>query len=619
MPPPADPHATAPAAGSGHEAELRERLLEQLYLMGLSTISAAPVTGIITWGLFYWLTRRPEVLVWAALLHGTQFWRWLVILRNVRAFRRVPPGGGPPNDPRLYIWLLGASALAWGSASWLLLPAAAPAGGPLSATEMAAVLAVMAFGMMAGSVPGVAPWRAAALAWLPPASLILAGGFMWHGGLVGWLLGACALLFGASMVGFARVQHRLLEEGLRSQIEKEALSQQLLLQSRDLERLNQERSRFFASASHDLRQPVHALALFSSALRRDLQGHAAQPVAERVVEATQQVSELLNAMLDISKIDAGAVRPNFAEVPLDPIFLRLDQIYEQRAAAAGLSLRFHIAPRSLLTDGELLFRVLSNFVDNALKYCRHGGVLVSARRRGAALRLAVWDTGRGIQAEHVPLLFDEFYQVDNAHRDIANGLGIGLAIVKRLAALLDGKLGLRSVPGRGSVFWIDLPPHPRHHADAPLPPADLLRALPPAVAGHGARPDVLLLDDEASVCEAMRIWLQPHCGAIHIARTLEEAQAIVVRETARIDVLVVDFRLAGPRNGIEATALLRAAMGREVPAILVTGDTDPARVRAAYESGLVVMFKPVQPEQLVQALQSCAFAPAGRLSPAAGS
>lgn len=587
------------------DAALRERLLEQLYLMGRSTITAAPVTGAITWLLFYWLTGRGAVLVWAGLLHGTQMWRWLVIRRNVRAFQVHPPGTGAPNDPRLYVALLAASGVAWGSASWLLLPPAGPSGGPLSVTEMASVLAVMAFGMMAGSVPGVAPWRAAVLAWLPPATLILAVGFLWYGGLVGWLLGGCTLLFGVSMVSFALVQHRLLAEGLRSQVEKEALSRQLLLQSRDLERLSQERSRFFASASHDLRQPVHALALFSSALQRDLAGHPAQGVAGRVVEATQQVSDLLNAMLDISKIDAGAVRPVFAPVALDTVFLRLDQIYEQRAAAAGLSLRFHVAPRMVFTDAELLFRVLSNFVDNALKYCRHGGILVSARRHGPVLRLAVWDTGRGIHDQHLPRLFEEFYQVDNAHRDIANGLGIGLAIVKRLAALLDGQLGLRSVPGRGSVFWIDLPERPRHVPEAGLPPIALLRALPPVSHdGRHARRNVLLLDDEASVCEAMRIWLQPHCATIHVAQTLAAAHQVIEREGHAIDAMVVDFRLAGPENGIEATRLLRAAAKRELPAILVTGDTDPERVRAAYESGLVVMFKPVQPEQLVNALHA---------------
>ncbi|RZI77368.1 MAG: hybrid sensor histidine kinase/response regulator [Variovorax sp.] len=592
------------AADPKLEAELRERLLEQLYLMGGSTIVAAPVTGAITWLLFYWLTGRSAVLVWAGLLHGTQLWRWLVIRRNVQAFRAHPPGTGTPNDPRPYVLLLGASGLAWGLASWLLLPPAGPSAGPLSVTEMAAILAVMAFGMMAGSVPGVSPWHMAVLAWMPPATLILSLGFLWYGGLIGWLLGACTMLFGGSMVSFALVQHRLLAEGLRSQVEKRTLSEQVLAQSRDLERLTQERSRFFASASHDLRQPVHALALFSSALRRDLAGHPAQAVAGRVVEATQQVSDLLNAMLDISKIDAGAVRPVFGHVALDTVFMRLNQIYEQRAAAAGLSLRFHVSPRKVFTDAELLFRILSNFTDNALKYCQRGGILVSARPHGSGVRLAVWDTGRGIDDQHLPRLFEEFYQVDNAHRDIANGLGIGLAIVKRLGALLDGQLGLRSVPGRGSVFWIDLPELPRNVPEPGLPPDALLRALPPVTQTGHARPNVLLLDDEASVCEAMRIWLQPHCAAIHVAQTLEEARQVMAREGHAIDAMVVDFRLAGPENGIEATRMLRGAARRDVPAILVTGDTDPARVRAAYESGLVVMFKPVQPEQLVKALHA---------------
>jgi CheY-like chemotaxis protein len=388
-----------------------------------------------------------------------------------------------------------------------------------------------------------------------------------------------------------------------------------MAQSHDLERLNTERSRFFASASHDLRQPVHALALFSEALRREVQGTTAQRLADRVVEATQSVSGLLNGLLDISKIDAGAVQPVFAPVAVDQIFLRLTQLYEDRAAAARLQLRFHPIPCEIVSDADLLLRVLFNFVDNAFKYCDRGGVLVSARRRGERIRLAVWDTGRGIGAEHLSRVFDEFYQVDNLHRDSARGLGIGLAIVRRLAVLLEGEVGLRSAPGRGSVFWIDLPLRPSAAAQASVV-ANVAGAPAPWVASAGAavpeRPlHVLLLDDEAAVCEAMRLWLAPYCAAIHTAQTVDEAGVVVAREGARLDALLVDFRLHGELNGIGATHRLRAQAGRMLPVILITGDTDPVLVRAAYDSGLVVMFKPVQPEQLAKRLRELCAAPAG--------
>lgn len=584
------------------QMELEQRLLRQLFMLGPSTLLSAAVAALTITAVFFWRTSRWQALAWGALILAMLALRLGLMRANARRYPEPAHALRQPGGAWRYLAPLGPYAACWGLGPWLLLPQGQ------ANLELSLVLILGMFSVLAGSVPIIAGSRAVIVLWLAPFAVGMAARFAVQGGTLGWFAAGCALIFSAAMGRFAWAQHTLLRRGLGAQLEKEALSEQLMAQSRDLQRLSQERSRFFASASHDLRQPVHALALFSEALRRDLHGHAALPVAERVVDATRQVSHLLSAMLDISKIDAGAVRPVFARVAVDEVFLRLAQIYEQPAAAKGLALRFHLAPRVVVTDGELLLRILSNFIDNAIKYSDRGGVLVSARMRGEHLRLAVWDTGRGIGDEHLPRLFDEFYQVDNAHRDTAQGLGIGLAIVQRLAALIDGRVGLRSVPGRGSVFWVDLPPKSA--------PAGSLEAAPPVVtaaasveAAGAVRPALLLLDDEVAVCEAMRIWLQPHCAAIHIAHTVAAALDVVARHGAGIDAFVVDFRLAGPVNGIEATHLLRAAASRTVPAVLVTGDTDPARVRAAYDSGLVVLFKPVGPVQLIDTLRGLAARP----------
>lgn len=349
---------------------------------------------------------------------------------------------------------------------------------------------------------------------------------------------------------------------------------------------------------------MHALALLSRALERDLAGHALQPVASRVVQATDAASGLLNAMLDISRIDAGTVQPRLRRVAVDQIFLALAQQFEPRASAAGLALHFHVRPLMLVTDADLVLRMLSNFVDNAIKHSPAGrAILVSARPRAGRLRLAVWDRGRGIAAEHLDSIFDEFYQVDNPQRDVAQGLGIGLAIVKRLGQLLGARVGVRSEPGRGSVFWLDLP------LDAPPSAAAPDATEPGADAPAAAVPDlralrVLLLDDEPAVGEAIRLWLAPHCARITITQSLAAARAQVQQQADGFDAFIVDFRLADAQDGIAATAELRGLAGRRVPTILVTGDTDPARVRAAFASGLAVMFKPVQPDALLQTLHA---------------
>ncbi|HPK33365.1 MAG TPA: ATP-binding protein [Ottowia sp.] len=595
LPPPPDPFVTDDAATRNRF--IRERLNFQLFAMGRTTQMGAFLAAVLLWSIFFLLTREALVFAWAALVHSAQACRSWMFWRNARDY---PPSRFPDTQPSRAVAhvvpVLAATAVAWGLSAWLLIP---PGG---AHDAQAPILVVVLFGMMAASIPAIMPQPRAVLAWLAPITLLLAARFAWMGGAQGWIMGTCTLLFGATMGRFAMAQHRLQVASLRAQLEKETLTHELMVRTRDLQRLNQERSRFFASASHDLRQPVHALALFSRSLQRDLAGHPLQPVAGRVVQATDAVSRLLNAMLDISRIDAGAVQPQPSEVAVDQIFLRLAQMFEPRANEAGIELRFHTGPELVTTDTELVLRILSNFLDNAIKYSGRGRILVSARVRNDRVRLAVWDSGRGIAAEHLEHVFDEFYQVDNPQRDVSHGLGIGLAIVKRLARLLGGEVGVRSVTGRGSVFWLDLP----RHAPAPLARATdgaATAELPPG-AGTGRTPRVLLLDDEASVGEAIRLWLAPHCERIAITQSVAAARALVQASPEGFDAFIVDLRLADAQNGIEATAELRALAGRSVPTILVTGDTDPARVRAAYSSGLTVMFKPVQPEALLQALHT---------------
>ncbi len=606
--------ASAAASGEGAQLdrELEDRLRRRLFVLGHSAVRQGLMTVAVFAVVFSALTGlRFATFVWVALMCAVLLVRHYYLEQNLRVYPAPQYAERQPGGDWRYFAPYVATSLVWGLGPWFLLPVGS------IPTEWLAVQAVFVSGLMTGVVSVVAPSRRAVYVWLVPLALGMAARAVANGGAVGWTLCTYILLYAIVALRFAHQQSELLRSGLRSQIEKEELSRQLMAQSRDLERLNTERSRFFASASHDLRQPVHALALFSEALRREVQGTAAQRLADRVVEATQSVSGLLNGLLDISKIDAGAVQPVFAPVAVDQIFLRLQQLYEDRAAAAGLQLRFHPIPFEIVSDADLLVRVLFNFVDNAFKYCEHGGVLMSARRRGGRIRLAVWDTGRGIGAEHLSRVFDEFYQVDNLHRDSARGLGIGLAIVKRLAVLLEGEVGLRSVPGRGSVFWIELPLRPSAAARASVV-AHIAAAAPLpeepgsfAVAAPERQLRVLLLDDEAAVCEAMRLWLEPYCAAIHIAQTVEEAAIVVGREGERLDALLVDFRLPGELNGIGATHRLRALAGRMLPVILITGDTDPVLVRAAYDSGLVVMFKPVQPEQLAERLRELCATPAG--------
>lgn len=433
------PPATDLAESARVDRELEDRLRRRLFVLGHSAVRQGLMALVVFAAVFTVLTGpRLGTFVWLALLFVVLMVRLYFLEQNLRVYPAPQYAERQPGGDWRYFAPYAATSVVWGAGPWLLMPP-----GPIP-VEWLAVQSVFVAGLMTGVIPVVAPSRTAVYVWLAPLALGMATRALAQGGAVGISFCVYIVLYAFVAFGFARQQSELLRSGLRSQIEKEELSRQLMAQSLDLERLNTERSRFFASASHDLRQPVHALALFSEALRREVQGSPAQRLADRVVEATQSVSGLLNGLLDISKIDAGAVQPVFAPVAVDQIFMRLSQLYEDRAAAAGLQLRFHPIPCEFVSDADLLVRVLFNFVDNAFKYCEHGGVLMSARRHGDRIRFAVWDTGRGIGAEHLSRVFDEFYQVDNLHRDSARGLGIGLAIVRRLAVLLEGEVGLRS-------------------------------------------------------------------------------------------------------------------------------------------------------------------------------
>ncbi|SET21321.1 ATP-binding protein [Variovorax sp. OV084] len=586
-----------PGPGDSHAQLVRERLLRRMFVMGPPTVLTALAAVIAMAGVFFWMTRGLGALIWGFVICALLGLRLVFMRWNARLYPEPEFTLRQPDGAWRFMCPLGAYMSMWTLAPWALMP---------PGTESPMRILILLLGMFAvlmGSVPVIATWRAMVPVVTIPLTLGVVTRFAWMGGTDGWFTCVVGLLFGGSMARYALSQHQLIRRSLSDQIDKELLSEQLLRQSFELQRLNRERSRFFASASHDLRQPVHALALFSRSLERDLADHPLAPVAGRVVQATDAVSGLLNAMLDISKIDAGTVVPQPMEIAVDPLFLRLSQLFEPRAQQAGLSLRFHTGPEWLKTDADLLLRVLNNFVDNALKYTRRGGILVSARPRGDRLRLAVWDTGLGIAPEHLPHVFDEFYQVDNPQRDVARGLGIGLAIVKRLVDLLGGEVGVRSRQDHGSVFWVDLPRRP----PAPAAPA-LAPTATPAPASIDTTelplvpPRVLLLDDEQPVGEAVRMWLAPYCERIEITTRLSDACAQVRATPEDFDAFIVDFRLADPQDGIQATAELRQLAGRRVPTILVTGDTDPERVRAAYASDLVVMFKPVQPEVLLRTL-----------------
>jgi signal transduction histidine kinase/CheY-like chemotaxis protein len=358
-----------------------------------------------------------------------------------------------------------------------------------------------------------------------------------------------------------------------------------------LESANLAKSRFLAAASHDLRQPLHALGLSIAQLRSPLGEGERARLIERIAAAVDEMNDLFNGLLDVSKLDAGMLSPDLAEFPIADLLAKIERTFRQTAREKGLSLQVFPVRAFVRSDRILLERILLNLVSNAVRYTARGGVLVGCRRRGERLRIEVWDTGPGIAEGQQRYIFDEFYQVPDPDRDRRGGLGLGLAIVDRFRRLLDHPIAVRSRLGKGSCFSIEVPlcAAPAR-LDPPRGPDDLASAS----VGAGI---VLVVDDDPMVLEAMR-GLLTSWGYRTITGGSHEAVAALVADGPEPDLIIADFHLSGGRTGIETIDFVRAAFGAKIPAFLVSGDTSPERLQQARAQGHTLLHKPVSPMTL---------------------
>ena len=380
----------------------------------------------------------------------------------------------------------------------------------------------------------------------------------------------------------------------------ERLDKARLLQEAKAEadRANEAKSRFLAAASHDLRQPLAALSLYARMLRNTA---AAPPTVAKAVMNMQvcidSLSELLGDLLDLSKLEAGVVAPTPSDFAIGGLLGALATLHTPEAQAKGLGLRIRPSGLTARTDPVLLQRCLGNLVVNALRYTERGGVLVACRRRQGSVWVEVWDTGIGIAADKTGEIFEEFRQLGDGARN--KGSGLGLAIVARTAALLGLRVAVRSRPGRGSVFGIELAlGEPARALAAPA-------ALPEAPARQLR---IALVEDNTMVREIMAEALMCLGHDVHHCAT--QAALLVGLEAFAPDVVVSDYRLTQGENGVGVIAAARSRLGPDLPALLVTGDTDPQLLRSMASRNIIVMHKPVDLDALQACLQRLAGGPA---------
>jgi len=364
------------------------------------------------------------------------------------------------------------------------------------------------------------------------------------------------------------------------------------------------KTRFLAAATHDLLQPLNAARLSISILTDDLAESDAASLITQTEHSLETVERLLRALLDISKLDAGVMRPHIGGLALSKILESLKIDFSATAVARGLELQ--VVPSSLIvrSDAVLVHRILQNFVSNALRYTKQGKVLVGCRLKGENVRIEVWDTGVGINPEEHSAIFEEFYRIGASDEGTAHRLGLGLAIVTRIARVLGHDVGLRSYPGEGSVFWVDVPMWGRQHKDAPnaaaaLPSLD--RVLNDCV--------VAVIEDDENVLVALDMRLQRWgCNTI-IAQNVDQLVERVKQAGKSPDLIVADYHLGDDRTGLDAIHAIRQLDRFEVPAIVVTADHSPSTYQRVLLANCQPLTKPVNPADLRSVMNSLINAP----------
>ena len=539
-----------------------------------------------------WEQEAPWVMAgWVAGILANQAWRGML----VRAYRKAAP---PVADAERWgaYWVAGstlAGAL-WGAASVVMFPAQ---------PSYQALFIVCQFGVILGGLSNTAVYKPSffgfALAVLVPLIVRVAiEGDRVHLFTAGVL---CVVL--VFVLTFGSKVNGVLTQSLAMRYENVDLIRELQSQTKAAlaaraaaETASLAKSQFLAAASHDLRQPLHAMGLFAGALASRVHDPGVTPLVASIRASVEALEHLFAELLDLSQLDAGALRPAPAAFPLRPLFLRLAADFGPQAEAAGLSFRVASTRLAVSTDAVLLERVLRNLLANAVRYTRAGGIVLGVRRRADRVRIDVIDTGIGIAGADTARVFEEFVQLAGAPRKHAGGrgMGLGLAIVRRLAALCGHEVELASTPGRGSRFSINVPRAPSLVRVCRSPRAHRRIQRLSASTLSGRR--VVVVDDDAAVVAAMQAlfasWDAKATGGPDAAVALATLANDEGDDDA-VDLIVADLRLADGHSGIDTIATLRRRLGVHTPAIIVSGDTSAAAEREARAADVRLLLKPV--------------------------
>jgi two-component system, sensor histidine kinase len=570
-------------------ARARADQVATLYARGHLTSVSMGLGAIILCIAMWSEVAATSMIAWGALIALNQLWRTALM----RAFERMRPGNAAAPRWGRY-WATGSTVAGalWGGAAVAMFPAS-PA--------YQSLLIVCLFGAALGGLNLTAVYKPSFYGFVLPALVPLIVRVACVGDEVHWFIAGVMSVVLAFVVGFGHRLNDVLTRSLAIRYENIDLIGELKDRTRSAldarasaESANRAKSQLLAAASHDLRQPLHALGLYVAALAARARDAEWRPLVAHVESAANALEIQFAQLIDLSRLDAGVLTPEPIDVALAPLFARIRAEFAPQAAARGLSLTIVPTRLAVHSDPALLERIVGNLVANGVRYTRRGGVLVGARRRGGRIAIDVVDTGIGIAPAHRLRIFEEFYRVKDDERSAPGrrGMGLGLAIVRRFADLLEHEIALESREGAGSRFRVLLPP-----SVAATPRPERLRpaaccAEPAALPWCTGRV-VAVVDDDAATLDAMQTLFETWGAVVACGDAIESLIAAIGVVGRYPDLIVADLRLADGQSGIDAVRRLRHELGVPIPAIIVSGDTGTLADREARAAGLMLLQKPV--------------------------
>ncbi len=475
------------------------------------------------------------------------------------------------------------SGLVWGAASILFFSP--------DNLQLFNLLTLIIIAMCVGSLGALSSYPLAYIVFVLPAISPMIWRYMNIDNQDYQTFSALLFVFILALFYFAKVNHKMLRQSVELRFENADLIEQLTAQKEKAEQANIAKTKFLAAASHDLRQPLHAIGLFLGALFDKVEKDDQKIIITKIQKSSDALNSLLDSLLDISKLDAGVIHTENSPFSINSLFDSLKNEFEAVANEKKLRLKFINNDIWINSDFKVLERITRNLLSNAIRYTNKGGVVVGCRHFQGQILLTVYDTGVGIREDKIDLVFEEFYQLDNPERDRSKGLGLGLAIVKRMAKLLNISLLVKSNPNKGSMFGLLIP------GDFISNPINMTNQtlFEPLFFDQKC---VLVVDDEKEIRDSLagllRSW---HCKVLTASSGKEAIK--ILSKNSKPDIILADYRLRNNETGNDVINKVKILFSdHKISSVIITGDTAPDRIQEANTSGYKTLHKPVSPNEL---------------------